>query len=78
MRVIIRQWGAIMQWWPYGWPYGGHMGGHMVAIWPYEKQIGNMCALHAINAVLQRSGFESEDLIVIADKLDEDERTLLD
>ena len=44
----------------------------------HENQIGNMCALHAINAVLQRSGFESEDLIVIADKLDEDERTLLD
>ena len=37
-----------------------------------------MCALHANNAVLQRSGFESEDIITIEEKLNEEERTILD
>ena len=40
--------------------------------------MGNLCALHAINAVLKRRNFESENLVAIAEQLDEDERFLFD
>ncbi len=42
----------------------------------HERQVGNLCALHAINSVLQDRVFVEEDLIAIAENLDNLEQTL--
>ena len=42
----------------------------------HERQVGNLCALHAINTVLQDRVFIEEDLIAIAENLDNIEQSL--
>ena len=44
----------------------------------HERQYSNHCALHAINALMQAPVYTFEDLVLIAQSLDEQESTLME
>ena len=44
----------------------------------HERQKGNHCALHAINALLQAPVYTFDDFVLISQRLDERERALLE
>ena len=44
----------------------------------HERQVGNLCALHTINNILQDDIFTEQDLRTIAKHLDKEENTLME